>query len=135
MLVFFFCNDLFENTLLVCCVYATNTLLQISLGKVVLVVFSFCMRHNLNMLLVQYLNAANTVLIIYDCPLLQIGLISEEDIVKIMDEKLKGKKYEEVLKLSVDEVDAKKKEKETKQKKKEENKKDKKKCKCVILWV
>ena len=68
-----------------------------------------------------------------DCLQLQIGLISEEDVVKIMDEKLKGKKYEEVLKLSVDEVDAKKKEKETKQKKKEEIKKDKKKSKCVIL--
>ena len=68
-----------------------------------------------------------------DCPPLQIGLISEEDIVKIMDEKLKGKKYEEVLNLSVDEVDAKKKEKEAKQKKKEEIKKDKKKNKCVIL--
>ena len=65
-----------------------------------------------------------------DCLLLQIGLISEEDVVKIMDEKLKGKKYEEVLKLS---VDAKKKEKETKQKKNEEIKKDKKKSKCVIL--
>ena len=49
-----------------------------------------------------------------DCPPLQIGLISEEDVVKIMDGKLKGKKYEELLKLSVDEVDAKKKEKETK---------------------
>ena len=61
-----------------------------------------------------------------DCPPLQIGLISEEE--------LKGKKYEEVLKLSVDEVDAKKKEKETKQKKKEENKKDQKKSKCVILF-
>ena len=46
-----------------------------------------------------------------DCPPLEIGLISEEDVVKIMDEKLKGRKYEEVLKLSVDEVDAKKKEK------------------------
>ena len=67
-----------------------------------------------------------------DCPQLQIGLISEEDVVKIMEEKLKGKKYEEVLKLSVDEVDAKKKEKETKQKKKDK-KKDKKKSKCVIL--
>ena len=66
-----------------------------------------------------------------DCPLLYIGLISEEDIVKIMDEKLKDKKYEEVLKLSADEVDAKKKEKETKQK--EEYKKDKKKSKCVML--
>ena len=50
-----------------------------------------------------------------------------------MDEKLKDKKYEEVLKLSVDEVDMKKKEKETKQKKKEEYKKDKKKSKCVML--
>ena len=68
-----------------------------------------------------------------DCPPLYIGLISEEDIVKIMDEKLKDKKYEEVLKLSVDEVDAKKKEKETKQKKKEEYKKDKKKSKSVML--
>ena len=69
-----------------------------------------------------------------DCPLLYIGLISEEDVVKIMDEQLKDKKYEEVLKLSVDEVDAKKKEKETKEKKKEEYKKDKKKSKCVMLW-
>ena len=58
--------------------------------------------------------------------------LSDHDI-KIMDEKLKDKKYEEVLKLSVDEVDAKKKEKETKQKKKEEYKKDKKKSKCVML--
>ena len=68
-----------------------------------------------------------------DCLLLYIGLISGEDIVQIMDEKLKDKKYEEVLKLSVDEVDAKKKEKETKEKKKEEYKKDKKKSKCVML--
>ena len=68
-----------------------------------------------------------------DCLPLYIGLISEEDIVQIMDEKLKDKKYEEVLKLSVDEVDVKKKEKETKEKKKEEYKKDKKKSKCVML--
>ena len=68
-----------------------------------------------------------------DCLLLYIGLISEEDIVQIMYEKLKDKKYEKVLKLSVDEVDAKKKEKETKEKKKEEYKKDKKKSKCVML--
>ena len=38
---FFFCNDLFENMLLVCCVYATNTLLQISLGQAVLVLIFF----------------------------------------------------------------------------------------------
>ena len=67
------------------------------------------------------------------CLPLYIGLISEEDIVNIMDEQLKDKKYEEVLKLSVDEVDAKKKEKETKEKEEEEYKKDKKKSKCVML--
>ena len=60
----------------------------------------FCTRHNLNMLLVWCL------LFMIDCLPMHIGLISEEDVVKIMDEKLKGKKYEEVLKLSVDEVDA-----------------------------
>ena len=41
LVFFFFCNDLFENTLFVCCVYATNMLLQISLGKVVLVIIFF----------------------------------------------------------------------------------------------
>ena len=83
------------------------------------------------MLPVWYLDAANMVLIIYDrFPPLYIGLTSEEDVVQIIDEKLKEKKYKEVLKLSVDEVDVKKKEKE---KKEEEYKKDKKKSKCVML--
>ena len=41
---FFFCNDLFENTLLVCCVYATNMLLS-NIPEGSMLVFFFVIRY------------------------------------------------------------------------------------------
>ena len=60
------------------------------------------------------------LLFMIDCPPLYVGLASEEFMLKMIDDKLKDKKFSEVLKLGVDEVDKKKKEKETKKKQKEE---------------
>ena len=53
--------------------------------------------------------------------------------IKMINDKLKDKKFSEVLKLDVDEVDKKKKEKETKKKQKEEEKKDKKSKFTMVL--
>ena len=52
----FFCTDLFENTLLVCCVYATNTLLS-NIPESSMVVFFFVLTY----LKICYLSAVYTL--------------------------------------------------------------------------
>ena len=91
------------------CLYAVNMLLQIYVGQHVVVLFR---AHNLmNTLPVWYLDAAHMLLITYYiyCPPLHVGLCSEEFMIKMIDDKMKDKKFSEVLNLGVDEVDKKKK--------------------------